>query len=168
MNINTPELCDLYLNELMIAESSLKSYGGKSSFYGPITTVKIHDNHNEKFMEAIESASPGSIIVLDGDRSEPCAWMGDRKAGIALKRGISGIIINGFVRDIDGLASLDMGVLALGAHPRASRFTTKKEKEGERDILLKFGQVDWIPGHFVYADKSGVVISKQNYMNRGD
>lgn len=159
MSVKTADLCDKFHQQLNVCEISFKSYGKRKIFSGPITTVKIYDNNNEIFMEAIENVAPGSVIVLDGVLSKPCALMGDRKAGIAASRGISGIIINGCVRDVEGLANLDIGVLALGSNPLSSRFQTKKEKKGLRDVVLDFGGVDWTPGHYVYADDDGTVVT---------
>lgn len=162
--MKTADLCDKYFNDLNVSEAPLKSYGGKKVFSGPITTVKISQNNNDAFMEAIESASPGSVIVLDGVlRESPCAWMGDRKAGIAADRGIAGIIINGYVRDIEGIAKLDMGVMALGSHPCPSRNKANKNSPGERDAVVYFGGINWIPGEYVYADQDGVVVSPHQF-----
>ena len=161
--MKTADLCDKYFDKLVVCEAKLQSYGGKKAFSGPITTVKIAENNNEAFMEAIETAEPGSVIVLDGVLRQPCAWMGDRKAGIAADRGIAGIIINGLVRDIEGLAKLDMGVLALGTHPCPSRHKANKASAGERDVTLYFGGINWKPGDYVYADSDGVVVSSKKF-----
>ncbi|WP_249869192.1 ribonuclease E activity regulator RraA [Oceanobacillus saliphilus] len=158
--MKTADLCDHYFNELMVCETQFYSYGGKKTFSGPITTVRITENDNEIFMNTIETAAPGSVIVLDGVLREPCAWMGDRKAGIAADRGIAGIIINGFVRDIEGIAEVDMGVMAVGTHPCPSRHKANKNSEGERDVTLSFGNINWIPGYHLYADADGIVVSK--------
>lgn len=159
--MKTADLCDQHFNELAVCETPFHSYGGKKAISGPITTVRISKNDNDIFMEAIETAEPGSVIVLDGVLNLPCAWMGDRKAGIAADRGIAGIIINGFVRDIEGLANLDMGVMALGTHPCPSRHKAIKNNDGVRDETLSFGNINWIPGHYVYADADGIVVSKE-------
>lgn len=159
MGIKTSDLCDQFSGQLQICSTAFQSYGNKKAFTGKISTVKIYSNDNQIFMEAIEQVPPGTVIVLDGMHLAPCAWMGDRKAGIAASRGVAGIIINGLVRDIEGLTNLDIGVLALGSHPLSSRFA-KQEQRGVRDVILDFGNVDWIPGHYVYADQDGVVISE--------
>jgi regulator of ribonuclease activity A len=161
--MKTADLCDKHYSELTVSETPLKSYGGKKTFSGPITTVKISENNNDAFMDAIESAKPGSVIILDGVLRQPCAWMGDRKAGIAADRGIAGIIINGFIRDIEGIGKLDMGVLALGTHPCPSRHKANKKSPGERDVTLYFGGINWIPGDYVYADQDGVVVSPKKF-----
>lgn len=160
MGIKTSDLCDRFPGQVDVCTTAFHSYGNKKAFTGKISTVKIFSNDNQIFMEAIEEVSPGTVLVLDGAHLAPCAWMGDRKAGIAASRGIAGIIINGLVRDIEGLAHLDIGVLALGSHPLSSRFV-KKEQRGVRDVILDFGNVDWVPGHYVYADQDGVVISEK-------
>ncbi|MBP1155848.1 MULTISPECIES: ribonuclease E activity regulator RraA [unclassified Paenibacillus] len=161
MSIRTSDLCDQFSDQVVICTTAFQSYGIKKAFTGKISTVKIYSNDNQIFMEAIEQVTPGTVLVLDGAHNlAPCAWMGDRKAGIAASRGVTGIIINGLVRDIEGLAYLDIGVLALGSHPLSSRFV-KKEQRGVRDVILDFGNVDWVPGHYVYADQDGVVISEK-------
>jgi regulator of ribonuclease activity A len=160
VNIKTSDLCDSFSDQLSICTTVFHSYGKKKAFSGKISTVKIFSNDNDVFMEAIEQVPPGTVIVLDGAHSTACAWMGDRKAGIAVSRGIAGIIINGMVRDVEGLAKLDIGVLAIGSHPLSSKMA-KKEKKGVRDGILDFGNVDWIPGHYIYADLDGVVLSEK-------
>lgn len=81
--------------------------------------------------------------------------LGDRLGEIAQNRELAGVIINGCARDTADLAELEIGVLAIGSIPVKS----KKEGKGERDIVLHFGEVEWVPGHYVYADEDGVVLS---------
>jgi regulator of ribonuclease activity A len=160
MAIKTSDLCDRFPDQVHVCTTAFQSYCKKKAFSGKIATVKIFSNDNQIFMEAIEQVEPGTVIVLDGAHLAPCAWMGDRKAGIAAARGVAGIIINGFVRDIEGLANVELGVMALGSHPLASRFA-KKEQKGVRDITLDFGNIDWVPGHYVYADQDGILVSEK-------
>ncbi|MED2647667.1 S-adenosylmethionine--2-demethylmenaquinone methyltransferase, partial [Bacillus thuringiensis] len=37
-----------------------------------------------------------------------------------------------------------------------------KEGKGERKISLHFGQVEWNPNEYVYADEDGVIISEKS------
>ena len=37
-----------------------------------------------------------------------------------------------------------------------------KEGKGERNISLHFGQVEWNPNEYVYADEDGVIISEKS------
>ncbi|WP_018131445.1 ribonuclease E activity regulator RraA [Effusibacillus pohliae] len=154
MGFKTADLCDQYHQELQICEISFVSYGGKARFSGPIATVEVLDD-NVLVRQAIETVPPGSVLVVDGGGSRRCALLGDQLAALAQQRGLSGVILNGCARDVADLAKLQLGVLALGSMPLKSR----KEGKGKRDVVLKFGGVEWVPGHYAYADEDGVVIS---------
>ena len=66
--------------------------------------------------------------------------------------------MNGYVRDSSELKNINIGILALGAMPNRS----VKEGKGERNISLHFGQVEWNPNEYVYADEDGVIISEKS------
>lgn len=87
--------------------------------------------------------------------------MGDRLAGIAENRNLSGIVINGCVRDSNELTELNIAILALGSNPLKS----KKEGIGEVDIPLFFLGIDWHPGDYLYADEDGIVIAKRKLVD---
>jgi regulator of ribonuclease activity A len=156
MNYKTTDLCDQYHDQLNICEDIFQSFGKRKSFYGPICTVKVFED-NVLVKQALETIPAGSVLVVDGGGSTKCALLGDRLAGIAAERGLAGIIIYGCVRDTADLAKLDIGVLAIGKNPRKSR----KEGKGETSIPVSFAGIQWEPGHYVYADEDGVVVSKE-------
>jgi regulator of ribonuclease activity A len=132
----------------------LSSFGGMRAFRGPMATVRLYED-NVVFVQALESVLPGTVIVVDGGGSTRCALMGDRLAGIAAERGIPGVILNGCVRDTAELGAMPVGVLALAAHPKKSF----KRGDGERDVPVAFAGAVWTPGHHVYVDADGVVLS---------
>lgn len=153
--MKTADLCDQYSDNLKISETSFQSYGKRKMFSGVIATVKVLDD-NSLVREAIETVPPGTVIVVDGAASRKCALLGDMLAEKAVARNVAGLIINGCVRDSAELATLDLGVFALGTMPLKS----VKLGKGERDVVLHFGGIAWTPGHYVYADEDGVVISE--------
>lgn len=57
---------------------------------------------------------------------------GDRIAGLAAVAGWDGIVVNGAVRDVAALGSLDIGVKALGSNPRRSSKTGAGETDACR------------------------------------
>lgn len=160
MGFKTADLCDDYSNELQIIGSSLKSYGKRKSFSGPIVTVKVFED-NVLVKNALETIPAGSVLIVDGGASHRCALLGDRLGEIAQTRGLAGVIINGCVRDSVELSQLDVGVLALGSHPLKS----KKEGKGEIDTIVSFLSVDWKPGSYVYADEDGIVIADRRLLD---
>jgi len=152
--VKTADVCDQYHEELQICEPMFRSFGGKQQFSGPIATVKVFED-NVLVREALETVPEGSVLVVDGGGSKQCALMGDRLGEIAVSRGLAGVIINGCVRDSAELSQMEIGVMALAPMPLKSR----KEGKGDRDIPVTFGGVNWEPGHYVYADEDGIVVS---------
>jgi regulator of ribonuclease activity A len=67
------------------------------------------------------------------------------------------VIVYGCVRDVDILARTQLGVQALGSHPRRSN----KRGEGTRDITVDIAGVSVRPGQWLYADNNGIVIAEQ-------
>lgn len=156
-NFKTADLCDEFPKKLAVCEPMFRSFGKKRRFSGPISTVKVHED-NVLAREALEKLPPGAVLVVDGGGSKRCALLGDKLAAIAVERGLGGVVINGCVRDSGELADMDIGILALAAHPLRSG----KRGEGKVDVPVAFGGIVWIPGHYVYADEDGVVISAED------
>lgn len=159
MDFKTADLCDDFSNELEICQTEFKSFGKKPKFFGPICTVKVFED-NVLVLESLESIPEGSVLVVDGGASKRHALMGDRLAEIGQNRNLAGVIINGYVRDAEDLAKLDLGIFALGTVPLKS----KKEGKGEKQITVTFGGIDWKPGMHAYADQDGVVVSDRNLL----
>ena len=154
MEFKTTDLCDKYESEVSVCAPIFRCFGGKKMFHGVITTVQVYED-NSLVRQAIETVPAGSVIVVDGGASTRTALLGDNLASIAMERGIAGFVIYGGVRDSAELAQMNIGIKALHAVPRKS----KKEGKGQRDIPLLFGGVQWIPGHWVYADEDGILVS---------
>lgn len=100
--------------------------------------------------------SEGGILVVCGKKSSKVALLGDMIATMAIENGWSGIVINGYVRDIEILRELEIGVMALGTCPRKS----KKENKGKIDSILTINSVMVQPGNWLYADANGILIAK--------
>jgi regulator of ribonuclease activity A len=153
--MKTADLCDQFLEQLQVCKTPFHSYGGKREFFGPIATVEVFED-NVLVREALETVLRGSVLVVDGKGSRNCALLGDRLAQIACERQLSGVIINGCIRDSAEIAVMPIGVMAIGTCPVKS----KKEGKGNRNVVLEFGDVRWVPGSYVYADSDGIVISE--------
>jgi regulator of ribonuclease activity A len=74
--------------------------------------------------------------------------------GQAVRNGWSGLVINGAVRDVGQLRSMNLGVKALGTCPRKSL----KRNTGERDAVLEMFGVVIKPDMLIVADEDGVVV----------
>lgn len=151
----TADLCDKYSDTLKIAEPiGLKNYGGNTTFFGKIHTVKCFEN-NHFVRAALEQNGEGKVLVVDGGGSLRCALLGDMLGELAVKNKWNGVIIYGCIRDSAAMAKLPLGVKALNTHPLKS----VKKNEGEENITLHFAGIDFIPGEYLYSDEDGIVVS---------
>jgi regulator of ribonuclease activity A len=107
------------------------------------------------FRSVLAEPGAGQVLVVDGDGSLHAALVGDVVAGLALANGWAGLVIHGAIRDSAAIGQLELGVKALGTNPRRSA----KTGEGEVDVPVTFGGVDFVPGHHLYSDEDGIVVS---------
>lgn len=157
MEIITADLCDKYSDTLLIAEPiGFNDFGGTLGFYGKIHTVKCFEN-NHFVRTALEQPGDGKVLVVDGGGSMRCALLGDMLGELAVKNNWNGVIVYGCIRDSAAMAKLPLGVKALDTHPLKS----VKKNEGEENIVVHFAGIDFTPGHYVYADGDGIVVSEK-------
>jgi 4-hydroxy-4-methyl-2-oxoglutarate aldolase len=103
-------------------------------------------------LHAISQAAPGDVLVVDGGRA-PLAALGELLANEAHRRGIAGIVVDGYVRDRSGLPELP--IWARGTVPNAGR-NDVVPRVGEPVLV---GGLEVSPGDIVFADDDGVVIA---------
>ncbi|MBP8248321.1 MAG: ribonuclease E activity regulator RraA, partial [Phenylobacterium sp.] len=96
----------------------------------------------------------GCVLVVDGGGSLAKALVGDVLAADGVKNGWAGVVVYGAVRDTPILATLDIGIKALGSVPIRS----VKRGEGVVDTPVAFGGVVFLPGDVLHADEDGVVV----------
>lgn len=156
MTLSLPDLCDEYLDELSVAQPLFKDFGGRSKFHGEIVTVSCFED-NSMVRDLVGSEGAGRVIVVDGGGSMRRALLGDLLAAKAAKNGWQGLLINGCVRDVEILETIDLGVKALGAHP----VKTEKRGVGQVNVPVEFAGMKIYPGDFLYADVNGVAIARR-------
>ncbi|MEN7343924.1 MAG: ribonuclease E activity regulator RraA [Pseudomonadota bacterium] len=153
-NISTPDLCDEAGDGVQVLAPLLKNFGARTSFGGRIVTIKcFEDNSLVKAQGQIDGAQ--QVLVVDGGASPRRALLGDQIALALANNNWAGIVIYGYVRDVDALADTDLGIQALGAIP----VKTEKRGLGDLNVPLMFGGVTFRPGEWIYADNNGVVVS---------
>lgn len=151
--------CDLYderEEELASCETQFRDFGGRAAFTGTIVTIRCANDNGLVKNLLTTTDGRGKVLVVDGGASLASALMGDMIAKKAVENGWEGVVINGPVRDSVELATLDLGVKALGTNPRKSA----KDAAGEVDVPVTFGGVTFIPGHSLWADPDGVLAER--------
>ncbi|GAA4664262.1 ribonuclease E activity regulator RraA [Frondihabitans cladoniiphilus] len=150
---STNDLADAEGFDVASCDLQLRQLGGRRAFTGTIVTIETFED-NTLLREALNEPGAGRVVVVDGSGSLHVALMGDDMAGLAARNGWEGIVINGCMRDVAVLATIDIGLKALGSNPRKS----KKERVGARDVPVTFGGVTFRPGDTLYSDEDGIVV----------
>ena len=153
--IVTPDLCDQF-PDVQVVEPGFRNFGAIDNFGGEIVTVKCFED-NSVVKQQVGLPGLGRVMVVDGGGSKRNALLGDMLAEKAVSNGWAGLIIYGCIRDADVSAKTALGVQALGTHPRK----TEKRDVGDLNIAVTFGGVTFHPGHFVYADNNGIIVSEK-------
>ena len=154
MNFSTPDLCDDHPDAVRVLEPMFGNFGARHAFGGPVVTIKCFED-NSLVKAQGQVAGAGRVLVVDGGGSPRRALLGDQIAAALATNGWAGIVIYGFVRDVDALAETDLGIQALGAVP----VKTDKRGLGDLDVPVTFAGQTILPGEYLYADNNGIVVS---------
>jgi len=149
----TSDLYDIHGDALGVLPPTLRHYGARTRFHGPAVTVRTHEV-NEQIKALAQSPGDGRVMVVDGGGSARRALVGDVVAGAALSNGWAGLVIWGAVRDVEALAALDIGVMALVATPRRCALTGP----GETGLAIRIDGVSVAPGDTIVADADGALV----------
>ena len=150
---STSDLWDTHSDTAVVCEVQFRQFGGVEAFSGAIATVRCRED-NVLVKQRVSEPGDGRVLVVDGGGSLRCALAGDNVVGLALANGWAGLVINGCVRDVEALATLAIGVKALGSNPRPSG----KGGAGEVDVPVSFGGAVFTPGEMLYSDADGIVV----------
>ena len=154
MEYSTPDLCDLYPALVRVAEPLFRNFGGRSSFGGQVVTIRCFED-NSFVKDRAGTPGRGKVMVVDGGGSVRKALLGDLIAETAMKNGWEGLIIFGAVRDVDALNGIGLGIKALASVP----LKTERKGAGELNVPVTFAGVTFVPGEYVYADNTGIIVS---------
>ncbi len=151
----TADLYDAHGDAVQVmAPNALADFGGVRAAAGPIATVRCYED-NSRVREAVGEPGDGRILVVEGGGSRRFALLGDRLAQLAVDNGWAGVVVHGVIRDAAVIGQMPLLVRALGTIPRK----TEKRGEGQRDVEVRFLDVTFRPGAWLYADADGVVVA---------
>jgi regulator of RNase E activity RraA len=107
-------------------------------------------------VEMIDSAAPGSVgvIVLEGD-SANMTGLGGLMATAAKARGMSGIVVDGSIRDVEEIRQLGLTVIARGRIPATA---VGRYISVSHDRQVQCGGVNVNPGDIIVGGEDGVVV----------
>ncbi len=128
---------------------------------GPACTAWAYPGGTYASGLALDAAEPGQVIVIDGKGYLENILWGEIFSYLAVAKGIAGAVIDGSVRDIDGVRAAGFPLFAAGISPGAGT----GDKLGEVNITIQCGGVVVNPGDWVFGDQLGVVVVRPHELD---
>ena len=131
----------------------------RSKVCGQALTVQLSKGDLVDPLKALEMGQPGDVIVVDAGGDPNTSVCGGLMGGLAMNRGIRGMIIDGAGRDTDELELIGWPIWTRAITPRGTHtmFSGRKE-ELSINVPIQCGGITVNPGDFVVADLMGVTV----------
>lgn len=114
-----------------------------------------------KAIKVLETAPPGSVIVLALEGEKDFAVFGATFATLARSRNLGGFVIDGSMRGLSDFRRLEFPLFARGAVPGSAGGHYRLEAT---NVPIMCGGVEVSPGDFVVGDADGVAVApKEHY-----
>ena len=119
---------------------------------GQALTVRTYPGDWAKAVEAIDLAQANQVIVIDAGGVGPAVW-GELATCGAIQKGLSGVVVDGAVRDTWEIRKLKFPVFSKLRTPTAG----EPKGFGEIGISVTVGGVRVSPGDWIIGDDDGLV-----------
>lgn len=155
--LTTPHLADACLRlglPVRCAPAGMRAVADGMRVAGRVLPA-VHAGSVDVFLEAISTAAPGDVLVVDNGGRLDEACVGDLAVLDARAGGVAGVVIWGLHRDTADIRRIGMPVFSLGALP-----TGPLRLDPRPDGALDAARVgDWTVGRddVVFGDEDGVL-----------
>jgi 3-hexulose-6-phosphate synthase/6-phospho-3-hexuloisomerase len=136
------------------AMSGIVSICGNVKMVGRAVTVQTFAGDWAKPVEAIEVARKNEVIVINNDGATHIAPWGELATLSCEIKGISGVVIDGAVRDVDEIRIMKFPLFAKAVVPNAGEPKGFGEINAEIQCCGQYVR----PGDWIIGDESGVVV----------
>jgi RraA family protein len=120
---------------------------------GPAITVRAEPSDNLMVHAALNMAQAGDVVVVDAGGDTTYAMVGELTLAFALHKRLSGVVINGAVRDVGTVRAADFPVYAAGVTYR----NATKEKPGMVNVPIEINAMKITPGDLILGDDDGFI-----------
>jgi len=121
---------------------------------GVAVTVNARPGDNLMVHKALEIAQPGDVVVVSTNGNITSAVFGEIMATTAVEAKLGGIIVDGAIRDVDGLEKLGLPAYSRSVTPGGC----DKDGPGEINVPIACGNTVVMPGDIVVGDEDGVAV----------
>lgn len=149
-SLSTTHFCDASPHIRIFDINIQRLTKNSSSWAGRALTVLSEGDILPGF-QAVELATEGDVLVMTADTYS--AVVGEILTTAAKKKGVVGIVIDGYCRDIDAIRELSMPFYAKGMNPKAGT----KDKLGQLNQSIMCGNIRIEPRDIIFGDDSGLI-----------
>jgi regulator of RNase E activity RraA len=104
--------------------------------------------------KALEVAGPGDVVVVSTNGNTTSAVFGELMGHTAVGAELGGIVVDGAIRDVDGLRALELPAFSRSVTPGGG----DKDGPGEINVPVSCGNTVVMPGDIVVGDEDGVAV----------
>lgn len=150
--VDASSLADAGRGVVRVLSPALRPVRPGLRLLGRAVTVDAHDDLMP-MLAGLSAAAAGDVLMVRGSSTHAVA--GELFAAEAQRRGLAGIVIDGFCRDTATLATMTFPVYARGAVPHACPARAVPVIQ----VPIEVGGVTVTPGDLVLADDDGIVVA---------
>jgi regulator of RNase E activity RraA len=123
-------------------------------FSGVAVTVSARPGDNLMVHKALEVAQPGDVVVVTTNGNTTSAVFGELMGHTAVGAKLGGIVVDGAIRDVEGLRALGFPAFSRAVTPGGC----DKDGPGEINVPIACGNTVVMPGDIVVGDEDGVAV----------
>jgi regulator of RNase E activity RraA len=124
------------------------------SLCGVAVTALCRPADNLMVHKALQVAEPGDIVVVSTCGNVTSAVFGELMCHTAAGKKLGGIIVDGAIRDVDGIRKLEMPAFSRSVCPGGC----DKDGPGEINVPISCGNTVVMPGDIIVGDEEGVAV----------
>jgi len=155
LQVSSPNITDAMHRKGSMA--GIFSVCGNVKMVGRAVTVHTIAGDWAKPVEAIDVAKKNEVIVINNDGVTDVAPWGELATLSCKRKGISGVVIDGAVRDVDDIRAMKFPLFAKAVVPNAG----EPKGFGEINAEIRCAGQYIRPGDWIIGDESGVVVVPQ-------
>jgi regulator of RNase E activity RraA len=126
--------------------------------HGIAVTVLCRPGDNFMLHKALQVAEAGEIVVVNTCGGATTAVFGELMCHTAAAKKLGGIIVDGAIRDVDGIRRLGMPAFSRTVSPGAC----DKDGPGEINVPISCGNTVVMPGDIIVGDDDGVTVVRHD------
>ena len=141
------------MGRISCVDQGIKPMSNACRILGTAFTVKEPAGDNLMFHKALDMLQEGDVLIIDGNGCMERSQCGEIMSTYAYKKGCAGIVVDGVIRDLEGIRKLPIPVYARGVQANGPL----KNGLGEIGVPVPIGGIVIYPGDIIVSDADGLL-----------